>query len=85
MFATVAAGEGINLQVCNLMINYDISWNSNRLEQRMGRIYRYGQNREVYIFSLVDSDTRKGRVLTRLSEKLKEAREPYAELDPATT
>lgn len=72
MIATEAAGEGINLQVCNLMINYDIPWNPNRLEQRMGRIHRYGQNREVFIFNLVASDTREGRVFTRLFEKLKE-------------
>jgi len=72
MIATEAAGEGINLQVCNLMINYDIPWNPNRLEQRMGRIHRYGQNREVFIFNLVASDTREGEVFTRLFEKLKE-------------
>ena len=72
MIATEAAGEGINLQVCNLMINYDIPWNPNRLEQRMGRIHRYGQNREVFIFNLVAADTREGQVLTRLFDKLKE-------------
>jgi SNF2 family DNA or RNA helicase len=53
MVATEAAGEGINLQFCHLMINYDIPWNPNRLEQRMGRIHRYGQTREVTIFNLV--------------------------------
>jgi hypothetical protein len=72
MVATEAAGEGINLQFCNLMINYDIPWNPNRLEQRMGRIHRYGQQKEVFIFNLVASDTREGRVLTRLFEKLEE-------------
>lgn len=72
LVATEAAGEGINLQVCNLMINYDIPWNPNRLEQRMGRIHRYGQNREVFIFNLVATDTREGRVLNRLFDKLKE-------------
>ncbi len=46
MVATEAAGEGINLQFCHLMINYDIPWNPNRLEQRMGRIHRYGQTKE---------------------------------------
>lgn len=49
MVATEAAGEGINLQFCHLMINYDIPWNPNRLEQRMGRIHRYGQQKEVYV------------------------------------
>lgn len=72
LVATEAAGEGINLQFCNLMINYDIPWNPNRLEQRMGRIHRYGQTLEVFIFNLVASDTREGRVLTRLFEKLDE-------------
>ena len=74
MVATEAAGEGINLQFCHLMINYDIPWNPNRLEQRMGRIHRYGQTREVTIFNLVAADTREGRVLNRLFEKLEEIR-----------
>ncbi|RMF30048.1 MAG: DUF2075 domain-containing protein, partial [Chloroflexi bacterium] len=74
MVATEAAGEGINLQFCHLMINYDIPWNPNRLEQRMGRIHRYGQNKEVFVFNLVARDTREGRVLTRLFEKLEEIR-----------
>lgn len=72
MVATEAAGEGINLQFCNLMINYDIPWNPNRLEQRMGRIHRYGQTREVFVFNLIAMDTREGKVLTRLFEKLEE-------------
>ncbi|HLC16527.1 MAG TPA: DUF3883 domain-containing protein [Thermodesulfovibrionia bacterium] len=72
MVATEAAGEGINLQFCNLMINYDIPWNPNRLEQRMGRIHRYGQVREVFIFNLVAEDTREGIVLNRLFQKLEE-------------
>lgn len=72
LVATEAAGEGINLQFCNLMINFDIPWNPNRLEQRMGRIHRYGQTREVYIFNLVAADTREGRVLKLLFDKLEE-------------
>lgn len=75
MVATEAAGEGINLQFCNLMVNYDIPWNPNRLEQRMGRIHRYGQTREVFVFNLIASDTREGRVLSRLFEKLDEIKE----------
>jgi SNF2 family DNA or RNA helicase len=75
MVATEAAGEGINLQFCNLMINYDIPWNPNRLEQRMGRIHRYGQVREVTVFNLVAQDTREGSVLNRLFEKLQEIKE----------
>ncbi|MEJ5165840.1 MAG: helicase-related protein, partial [Thermoanaerobaculia bacterium] len=72
MVATEAAGEGINLQFCNLMINYDIPWNPNRLEQRMGRIHRYGQTREVFIHNLVASDTREGKVLLKLFDKIEE-------------
>ena len=72
MVATEAAGEGINLQFCNLMINYDIPWNPNRLEQRIGRIHRYGQQKDVFIFNLVAVDTREGEVLAKLFEKLEE-------------
>jgi len=72
MIATEAAGEGINLQFCHLMINYDIPWNPNRLEQRMGRIHRYGQNKEVFVYNLVAEDTREGQVLKKLFDKLEE-------------
>src|SRR2546428_7966013 len=75
MVAIEAAGEGINLQFCHLMINYDIPWNPNRLEQRMGRIHRYGQTREVYVFNLVANNTREGKVLTTLFDKLQEIRD----------
>lgn len=72
LIATEAAGEGINLQFCNMMINYDLPWNPNRLEQRMGRIHRYGQQKEVFIFNLVSHDTREGKVMKRIFEKLDE-------------
>jgi len=74
MVATEAAGEGINLQFCHIMINYDIPWNPNRLEQRMGRIHRYGQQKDVYIFNLVAKDTREGKILVKLFDKLEEIR-----------
>lgn len=74
LIATEAAGEGINLQFCYLMINYDLPWNPNRLEQRMGRIHRYGQKKEVHVINLVASDTREGAVFTRLFEKLETIR-----------
>jgi len=74
MVATEAAGEGINLQFCHLMINYDIPWNPNRLEQRMGRIHRYGQQKDVYIFNLVANNTREGMVLAKLLDKIDEIR-----------
>ena len=72
MIATEAAGEGINLQFCHLMINYDIPWNPNRLEQRMGRVHRYGQKYEVFVYNLVAHDTIEGRIFKRLFEKLDE-------------
>ncbi len=75
MVSTEAGGEGINLQFCSLMINYDIPWNPNRLEQRMGRIHRYGQTREVYIYNLVAVDTREGEVLAALLEKLEQIKQ----------
>lgn len=74
LVATEAAGEGINLQVCNILFNYDIPWNPNRLEQRMGRIHRYGQKKDCLIFNFVASNTIEGRVLQRLHEKLQEIR-----------
>ena len=75
MVSTEAGGEGINLQFCWLMVNYDIPWNPNRLEQRMGRIHRYGQQHEVYIYNLVAIDTREGQILNRLFDKLSQIRE----------
>ena len=70
LVATDAAGEGINLQFCRSMVNYDIPWNPARLEQRMGRIHRYGQKHDVRIVNLVAGDTHEGRVLKVLLEKL---------------
>jgi len=70
MVSTEAGGEGINLQFCWLMVNYDIPWNPNRLEQRMGRIHRYGQKFEAHIYNLVAVDTREGRILETLFNKL---------------
>jgi superfamily II DNA or RNA helicase len=75
LVATEAAGEGINLQVCNILFNYDIPWNPNRLEQRMGRIHRYGQRKDCLIFNFVARNTIEGRVLQRLLEKLQEIRD----------
>ncbi len=73
--ATDAAGEGINLQFCHLMINYDVPWNPNRLEQRMGRIHRIGQRHEVHVFNFVAVNTEEGKVLYALLEKIKNIRE----------
>ena len=75
LVATEAAGEGINLQCCHILFNYDIPWNPNRLEQRMGRIHRYGQVHDCLIFNFVATNTIEGRVLRRLLEKLQEIRD----------
>ena len=60
------AGEGINLQFCTLMLNYDLPWNPNRLEQRMGRIHRYKQQKEVMVYNLVATNTRRMKKGTQL-------------------
>lgn len=70
MIATDAAGEGINLQFCRYLINWDIPWNPNRLEQRMGRIHRYGQQDDVWVYNLVAQNTREGAVLQRVLTKM---------------
>jgi len=70
LVATDAAGEGINLQCAHLMLNYDLPWNPNRLEQRFGRIHRIGQRAICNLWNLVAKDTREGEVFTRLFEKL---------------
>ncbi|MCY4157207.1 MAG: helicase-related protein [Gammaproteobacteria bacterium] len=75
LVATEAAGEGINLQCCHILFNYDIPWNPNRLEQRMGRIHRYGQVHDCLIFNFVATNTIEGRVLNRLLDKLQEIRD----------
>ena len=75
LVATEAAGEGINLQCCHVLFNYDIPWNPNRLEQRMGRIHRYGQRHDCLIVNFVATNTIEGRVLRRLLDKLQEIRD----------
>jgi superfamily II DNA or RNA helicase len=82
LVATEAAGEGINLQFCWLMVNFDIPWNPVRLEQRMGRIHRYGQEKDCLILNFVSTATREGRVLHKLFERL---RQIEADLDPQRT
>ena len=74
LVATDAAGEGINLQNAHLMINYDLPWNPNRLEQRFGRIHRIGQKKICHLWNLVAANTREGQVFNRLLEKLAEER-----------
>ena len=74
MVATEAAGEGINLQFCAVMVNYDLPWNPTRLEQRMGRVHRYGQRYDVHVYNLVAENTREGKVLQVVLDKLEAMR-----------
>ena len=75
LVATDAAGEGINLQSAHLMVNYDLPWNPNRLEQRFGRIHRIGQKEVCHLWNLVAGETREGAVYQRLLEKLARERD----------
>ena len=74
LLATDAAGEGINLQRAHLMVNYDLPWNPNRIEQRFGRIHRIGQTEVCHLWNLVAAKTREGEVFHTLLEKLNQAR-----------
>ncbi|MDE0042078.1 MAG: helicase-related protein, partial [Candidatus Poribacteria bacterium] len=75
LIATDAAGEGINLQRAHLMVNYDLPWNPNRVEQRFGRIHRIGQTEVCHLWNLVASETREGDVFHTLLRKLEQQRE----------
>ncbi len=75
LIANDAAGEGVNLQRGHLMVNYDLPWNPNKIEQRFGRIHRIGQTEVCHLWNLVAADTREGEVYSRLLEKLEAARE----------
>jgi superfamily II DNA or RNA helicase len=70
MVATDAAGEGINLQFCHIMVNHDLPWNPTRIDQRIGRLHRYGQKRDVKVHNLFVTDTREGQILARLMQKV---------------
>jgi len=77
LVATDAAGEGVNLQVANLMVNYDLPWNPNRIEQRFGRIHRIGQSRPCHLWNMVAHETREGQVFQRLFDKIEEQKGTY--------
>lgn len=77
LLATDAAGEGLNLQAAHLMVNYDLPWNPNRIEQRFGRIHRIGQREVCRLWNLVAEDTREGEVFIRLLAKIEEQRKAY--------
>ncbi len=74
LLATDAAGEGINLQRAHLMVNYDLPWNPNRIEQRFGRFHRIGQTEVCHLWNLLADETREGEVYRTLLQKLEEAR-----------
>jgi superfamily II DNA or RNA helicase len=75
LIATDAAGEGVNLQNANLMVNYDLPWNPNRLEQRFGRIHRIGQTEVCHLWNIVANETREGEVFQRLFDKIEVEKE----------
>ena len=77
LVATDAAGEGLNLQRAHLMVNYDLPWNPNRIEQRFGRIHRIGQTEVCHLWNLVATDTREGAVFAQLLTKIEEQRKAY--------
>ncbi|RUP02125.1 MAG: DUF3883 domain-containing protein [Mycobacterium sp.] len=77
LLATDAAGEGLNLQAAHLMVNYDLPWNPNRIEQRFGRIHRIGQIEVCRLWNIVASNTREGDVFVRLLAKIEEQRKAY--------
>jgi SNF2 family DNA or RNA helicase len=79
LIATDAAGEGVNLQRANLVINYDLPWNPNRIEQRFGRVHRIGQTRPCHLWNMVAHGTREGKVFEKLFEKIEEQRKVYGE------
>ncbi len=77
LIATDAAGEGLNLQAAHLMVNFDLPWNPNRIEQRFGRIHRIGQTEVCRLWNLVADATREGEVFRRLLDKIEEQRRAY--------
>ncbi|MGO2091692.1 MAG: helicase-related protein [Microbacterium gubbeenense] len=77
LLATDAAGEGLNLQRAHLMVNYDLPWNPNRIEQRFGRIHRIGQREVCHLWNMVAKDTREGDVFTRLLSKIDQMAQAY--------
>ncbi|MFC7074251.1 helicase-related protein [Halovenus rubra] len=75
LFATDAASEGIDLQhSCHIMVNYELPWNPNRLEQRIGRLHRYGQDKEVKVWNFTFEDTREGEIFEMLQDKVENIR-----------
>jgi len=79
MVCTDAAGEGIDMQFCNIEVNYDLPWNPTRLEQRMGRVHRIGQERKVYYYNFVIGETLDGYILSKLLHKIENIKEAMSD------
>jgi len=84
LISTSAGGEGINLQVCRILFNYDLPWNPMAVEQRIGRIHRYGQSETVQVYNLVAEGTIEEKVYAILEEKLLEIAMTIGKIDPVT-
>lgn len=84
LISTSAGGEGINLQVCHILFNYDLPWNPMAVEQRIGRIHRYGQTDTAQIYNLVAEDTVEERIYSILEKKLYEIAQTIGKVDPVT-
>jgi len=84
LISTSAGGEGINLQCAHILFNYDLPWNPMAVEQRIGRIHRYGQQDTAQVYSLVAEDTVEQRIYALLEQKLQEIARTIGKLDPAT-
>lgn len=79
LVATDAAGEGVNLQIANMVVNFDLPWNPNRIEQRFGRVHRIGQQLPCHLWNLVAHHTREGKVFERLFDKIEQQRAVYGD------
>lgn len=84
LLATDAAGEGINLQRAHLMVNYDLPWNPNRIEQRFGRIHRIGQTEVCHLWNLVAEETREGDVYRKLLKSSTRSTSPRTSFSPSS-
>ena len=84
LLATDAAGEGINLQRAHLLVNYDLPWNPNRIEQRFGRIHRIGQTEVCHLWNLVAEETREGDVYRKLLKSSTRSTSPRTSFSPSS-
>lgn len=85
LIATESGGEGINLQFCHHVINFDLPWNPMKIEQRIGRVHRFGQESDVFIYNLAIQNTIEDRILDLLSNKIDVFEKIVGELDDILT